>query len=233
MDVPVLSAVLVNYNCARWIEPCLHSLHRALARTAPYEVIVVDNASSDGSVEIIRREFPQVQLILNTTNEGLASAVNQGIPVARGRYVLLMNFDVTVRYGMDQLVSVLERNPCVVAAAPRTLDGGGKLRGGCGHSPTPSRLIPTMLILHRLPLLRGWVRPLLIPPGPFYDTGRQVEWASAACLLIKKSALDQVGLLDEGYWMYGEDVDWCYRAQQADWKVVFTPRAEVIVFSIV
>lgn len=223
----MLSAVLVSYNSAQWIEPCLYSLKSGLGEAIPYEIIVVDNGSSDGSIEIIRREFPQVRLVLNKANRGFAAAVNQGICLARGRYVLLLNFDVTVRYGLDRLVSVLEGHPSLAAAAPRTLDGSGKLRGGCGHFPTPSRLIPTMWMLHRVPLLRRWVRPLLIPPGPFYRTEHCVEWASAACLLLRRKALEQVGLLDESYWMYGEDVDWCYRAYRAGWEVVFTPRAEV------
>ena len=228
MDAPMLSAVLVNYNGRPWIRPCLHSLESGLGEAIPHEVIVVDNGSSDGSAELIRREFPWVRLVLNEVNRGFAAAVNQGICLARGRYVLLMNFDVRVRYGLEQLVSVLEGSPCAAAAAPRTLDGRGKLRGSCGHFPTPSRLIPTMWMLHRVPLLRRWVRPLLIPPGPFYEAERHVEWASAACLLLRRRALEQVGLLDEGYWMYGEEVDWCYRTHRAGWKVVFTPRAEVV-----
>ena len=228
MDGPVLSVVLVNHNCARWIHLCLRSLNDALVRTAPGEVIVVDNASSDDSVDIIRREFPQSRILLNDTNEGFATAANRGVLIARGRYVLLMNFDVTVQCGIDQLVSVLEGSLCAAAAAPRTLDRKGKLRGGCGHFSTLWRLIPTMLLLHRVPLLRRWVRPLLIPPGRFYDTEHQVEWASAACLLIKRSALDQVGLLDEDYWMYCEDVDWCYRAHLAGLEVIFTPKAEIV-----
>lgn len=224
-----LSVIIVNYNGARWLEACLESLV-AQANDLSYEIIVVDNASQDDSVVLLRRQFPWIRLVKNLENVGFAQANNQGIALARGRYVLLINNDTVFQSGLADLIAFLDQHPECAAVGPQMLDGNGHPRGSWGYFPTLGRLTATMLMLDRLPLIGSLLHPLLVRPSrsEFHRPAHTVDWASGACLLIRRAALEHIGGLDSHYFMYGEDVEWCYRAWRAGYQVCILPRAKLI-----
>ncbi len=215
-----LSIVIVNWNTSDLLNRCLASLLRCPQRCS-FEVIVVDNASSDGSSEMVMREFPMVRLIQNTTNLGFARANNQGIQASQGRYVLLLNSDTVVPEGtLASLASFMDQHPDAGACGPRLLRPDGTPQPyAFGGDPTLGYLLARglkQLLLHRY--LHDWAT----------DTVQKVDWVSGACLLVRRQAIEQVGLLDENIFMYFEDNDWCLRMRKAGWKVYYNPRVEVI-----
>lgn len=224
-----LSVIIANYNGEPWLEDCLKSLV-VQADGLACEVIVVDNASWDAGIDLLRRSFPWVQVIINAENVGFARANNQGFVLARGRHILLLNNDTVFQRGLAEMVAFLDQHPECGAVGPQMLDGHGHPRGSWGYFPTLGRLAATMLLLDRLPLIRSRFHPLLVRPSrpEFFHPAHPVDWASAACLLVQREALEQVGLLDVNYFMYGEDTEWCYRAWQAGYQVWVLPTAELV-----
>ena len=224
-----ISVIIVNYNGRHWLEGCLNSLkHQVKGLT--YEVIVVDNASQDDSVLLLREAFPWVKILVNTENVGFAKANNRAIALAKGRYILLLNTDTVFLHGLDLLVAFLGSHSDCAAVGPRMLNGERRPRGSWGYFPTLPRLMLTMVMVNHLPFFRHHFRPLIVRPdhSEFYCLPRQVEWASGACLLIRREVIEEVGLLDEHYFMYGEDTEWCYRVRQAGYQVWVLSSSEII-----
>jgi len=221
---PSLSAIVVSYNTRKLTLECLQALSVAL-EGVPAEVIVVDNASSDGSVEAIRREFPQISVLANDRNLGFGAANNQGMRQGHGRYFLLLNSDAFAEPGaIATLVRYMEENPTVAAAGPRLLNADGSLQVSCFPFPTP---------------FRAWVENLWLPKvlphtsrwGDYrkwnHDSPRLVDWVVGACLLVRREAYEQVGGFDEQFFMYAEESDWQRRMRDAGWQIGFTPAARV------
>ncbi len=246
--VPVsLTVIVVNWNTRDLLARCLESLAptvqgplsspAGLPRTPhlgreTVEVIVVDNASSDGSPEMVRSCFPWVQLIENEDNLGFAAANNQAIRHScafpergvRSKYVVLLNSDTEVRPGaLEILLAFMEAHPDAGAAGARLLNTDGSLQPSCHPMLTPGREFWRLLFLDRL-----WPRATYPMHRWDAEAPRRVEVIKGACLLLRRQALDQVGLLDEEYFMYTEEVDLCYRLAQAGWALWWVPRAEVI-----
>ena len=224
-----LSVVIANYNGERWLQACLNSLI-AQAQGTAWEIILVDNGSEDGSTDLIEQRFPQVRLVVNAQNLGFAKATNQGIALSRGEYILLLNTDTVFQAGLTEMMEFLDERPDCAAVGPSMADGQGHPTGSWGYFPTLSHLTSTMLFLDRLPLVRSWFHPLLFQPGrrEFSDGARPVDWASGACLLLRREVVEQVGPLDESYFMYGEDVEWCYRVWQHGYELWFLPQARLL-----
>ena len=235
----LLSIVLVNWNTRDLLTQCLESLigdHEIMIRGHGWQsadqadsgtdVLVVDNASSDGSAAMVQDRFPWVQLIENKDNVGFATASNQGIRYTQGRYVLLLNSDTQVRPGaLDALVGFMEVTPQAGATGPRLLNADGSLQPSCHPLPTPGREFWRLFFLDRI-----W-RRATYPMHRWDATApRQVDVIQGACLLLRRDALTQVGLLDEQYFMYSEEVDLCFRLAQAGWERWWVPGAEVIHF---
>ena len=221
-----LSIIIVNWNTRDLLAQCLTSLYADVpfASFAPFETFVVDNASSDGSAAMVRERFPQVHLIENSENVGFARANNQAIRQSTGRYVLLLNPDTEVQPGaLEILVRFMDAHTRVGAAGPQLLNPDGTLQAWCYPAPTLSREFWRLLYLDAF-----W-------PYGRYDmatwdlsTPREVDMAPGACLILRREALDQVGLLDEDYFIYSEEVDLCYRLRQHSWKVHWVPQAVVM-----
>jgi GT2 family glycosyltransferase/glycosyltransferase involved in cell wall biosynthesis len=223
----LLSVVVVSHNGCELLRSCLESL-RAEAEVLPVEVIVVDNASSDGAVAMVEAEHGWVRLIESGGNLGFARACNIGIGVARGEYVLLLNPDTEVPAGaLKRCAEEIARRPEVGALGCKLVLRDGTIDHACKRSfPTPLSALAYMTRASRLPLLAragGYTASHL---GD--DDEGNVDAINGAFMLVRAAAIDDVGLLDEAYWMYGEDLDWCHRLWSAGWTVLYWPGATVV-----
>jgi GT2 family glycosyltransferase len=188
------------------------------------EVFVVDNASDDGSVAMVHDRFPLVRLIANAENLGFARASNQAIRRSESHYVLLLNSDTLVLPGaMQALVRHMETHMRVGAVGARLLNSDGSLQPSCAPMPTPSLELWRLAFLDRIWRLATY-------PMHRWDTAQAhpVDAIKGACLLLRRQALDYVGLLDEGFFMYTEEVDLCFRLRKAGWELAWVPQAAVV-----
>jgi GT2 family glycosyltransferase len=223
LTAPDMSIVLVCWNNKDYLEPCLDSLYDSQLRSS-FDVVVVDNGSTDGSQEMLHDRFPDVQIVQNDHNVGLGKASNQGIEVTSGRYVLLLNNDTLIDgASLDAMVDFLDKHPNTGAVGGRLLNSDGSFQAGYADFSTLSE---EFLIATRL-------GELMRPGYPSHaddDQIKEVGWMSSACLLVRRSALDNVGMLDEEYFIYGDEADIQYRLQKAGWKVYYLPQANTIHF---
>ena len=219
--VPDLSIVIVCMNNKQYLEPCLRSLYDA-DLSHRFDVVVIDNGSTDGTQTMLREKFPMVQLIQNEHNVGLSRASNQGIQATRGRYVLLLNDDTLVNgASLGAMMDYLETHPKAGAVGGRLLNPDGLFQAAGNKFPS---LFEEFLITTRLGTLL-WPN---YPDRGYPDTETVVDWIGSACLLLRRQALDQVGLLDETYFIYGDETDLQYRLKKAGWQVVYLPNVTTI-----
>jgi GT2 family glycosyltransferase len=212
------TVIIVNWNGAEYLERLLRSLEDA----SPHSVIVVDNASSDSSQEILLR-FPNVETIRNQQNLGFGFAANQGIALAKTNYLLLLNADVEVMSGtLSLLECFLDENQTAAIVAPQLLFADGSLQPSCRPFPTTARLFLYFSYLDHL-------IPWKYRPGKeFHQTTSEVDQPMGAAMMIRKSALDEVGTFDERFFLYMEDVDLCERIKKQGWKIFYLPAAKII-----
>jgi len=218
-----LSVVIVSWNTRALTEACLAAVCAA-ADGLRTETIIVDNASTDGTAEAIVAGGAAIRLIANSDNAGFARANNQAIAQCTGRYVLLLNSDTVACSGaLSALVRFMDAHPEAGAAGPYLENTDGSLQPSCHPVLTPWREFWRLLFLERFV-------PLATYPMHRWGTSepREVEVIKGACLLLRRSALDQVGLLDERYFMYSEEMDLCYRLARAGWKLFWVPEAHVV-----
>ena len=221
-----VSIIVVNWNTSALLRDCLLSI-RAETK-ASHQVIVVDNASSDGSAAMVRAEFPDVALIANADNRGFAGANNQGLRVATGRNVLLLNPDTIVLDGaIDRMLTWLDRNPDVGCVGCQVLEGPGVIQRTCFADPTPARQMIVELGLMRL---ARWIPAFGQPWYSDWDrrTVRNVDVVSGMFMLVPRAVLERVGLLDDAFFLYAEEADWCRRIRKAGWRCVFAPVAQIV-----
>jgi N-acetylglucosaminyl-diphospho-decaprenol L-rhamnosyltransferase len=215
-----VAAAVVTYNALPWIEQCLESL-------AGTHTVVVDNGSTDGTVALVRERFPEVELV-ESENRGLGAGWNEGIRRTSGRYVLLLNSDAwLVGDALARLQAFADRRPEAAIVAPRLLNQDGSLQRSVRGFPTLWRLATEYFFLRKIsprsPVLNGFYA------GGFdHDEVREAEFVMGACMLVRRSATDQVGLLDEDYFLFSEETDWCYRFRKAGWQVLFFPGARCV-----
>ena len=225
-DKPYLSTVIVNWNTCAELEACLRSIGEE--DSIRLETIVIDNASPDDSVEMVKREFPGVLLIENKANLGFAKAANQGIQSSRGRYVLLLNPDSEVRPGaLSAIVRFGDANPKVGIFGPKILNPDGSLQYSCRGFPTVAAGLFRNTILTKYFPRNSYIYDYLML-GWDHSEPRDVDWVSGAALVARRELLDDIGLLDERFYMYCEDVDLAYRAHQKNWRVTYCPLAVVV-----
>lgn len=227
-----LAIVIVNYNTRDLLRDCLRSLATAAPRS-DVTTWVVDNCSSDGSVEMVRAEFPNVQLIVSEHNGGYAYANNLALrpllaPGATPDFALLLNPDTVVPPdALDILLDYMDEHPDVGACGPKLLLADGSLDLACRRGfPTPEVAFYRMTGLSRLfPRSPRFARYNMTYLDPDVET--EVDSVVGACMLVRGSLLHEVGLLDETFFMYGEDLDWAYRIKQYGWKIMYVPRVIV------
>jgi len=224
MDV---SVIIVNWNTEDLLQECLQSVFEA-PQTIDLEVIVVDNASSDGSVAMVEKAFPQVKLVQNPDNKGFAAANNQGMALAQGRYILLLNSDTVV---LDDAIGATTRfadaHDDVAVTGCRVLNADRSLQPTCFMYPSLLNMLLSSSYLYKL-----------FPKSRFFGRERMTWWdrtdtrdvdvVTGCFMLVRRDAIDQVGCLDESFHMYGEETDWCYRFKEAGWRVVFAPDGEIV-----
>ncbi len=216
---PPLSVVIVSYNTVALLARCVRSV---LADAPPdTEIYVVDNASSDGSADMVRRAFPAVRLIANSDNGGFAAAANQALRRARGRYVMLLNPDAELRRGsLPRVVAFLDARPAVGVAGARLIYQDGRFQHSAFRFPSlPMAFLEFFPINHRLVNSRLNGR---FPPAD-YRRVFAIDHPLGACMTVRHEALRKVGLLDESFFLYCEEVDWCWRFKQAGWHVAHCP----------
>lgn len=213
-----LSIIIINFNTRELLKKCLESIENE-KKAREREIIVIDNASSDDSRQMVEKEFPSVNLILNSENVGFAKAVNKGLAIAKGESVLLLNSDTQLKKGsLENLLEFEERvRPAIVGM--KMINPGGTSQPSVFHLPT----------------LRGAVSEYWLGEKgsfskyePLGGTGQEVEAVSGGAMLISRNVLAKIGLLDERYFFYFEDLDYCRRARKAGFKVYYLPSAEVV-----
>ncbi len=220
-----ISIIVVNWNTVDMLRDCLTSVVQNLD-DLDAEVIVIDNASSDGSQEMVGREFQNVVLIKNKENVGFAAANNQGFRIAKGEYVLLLNSD-TIVHGdvLKQSVNYLVEHKSVGAMGCRVLNTDGSVQLTCSEFPTLTNLLVMSSGLWKLKSPR-WFGKYLMTDWQ-RDSERSVEVISGCYLLLRQEVIREVGPLDEHFFFFGEETDWCYRIRSADWQLMFAPVGEI------
>jgi N-acetylglucosaminyl-diphospho-decaprenol L-rhamnosyltransferase len=214
------AVVVVSYNTRELLRECLESVREE----GPAETVVVDNASRDGSPEVVQAAFPEVLLLANAGNPGYGAASNQGIAACRAPYVLLLNADTRLRPGtLAVLGRELERHPKAAVAGPLLLNPDGTRQPSCFPFLGPFEVLVMNTYLNRLVRLTRRFRPVYskAPAG-------EVPWVKGAALAIRRTAFEEVLGFDEAYFLYAEEMDLCWRLRRAGWKVRFTPEAEVV-----
>lgn len=196
-----ISVIIVNYNNSKLLEECLISLYSSTNK-ATLEVIVADNASTDDSVHMVKTLFPEVKVIENKQNLGFIKATNQGLRIYSGRYALLLNDDTVVKDGaIDKMLKFMNKNPKAGACGPKLLNKDGTIQ--------------------RQGSLLG--KRFWLAPKP-----KEIGFLVGACLMVRRETIDKVGILDENFFFYTDDLDWCKRIKKAGWKIYFLPEPEVI-----
>jgi len=233
-----LSIVIVSWNVRALLRRCLQSV-LAEAKPGPddgvfqlgdwkVEILIVDNASADGSIEMVRSQFPHVHLIANGENRGFTAANNQGLSRARGRYLLLLNPDTeVVGDALATMIRYVEANAEIGALGAKLLYPDGSIQSSRRRFPTLSTALVESTVVQE-----WWKDNRILHRYYMTDTGddeiQRVDWVVGACLLVRRQAYEQVGGLDEGFFMYSEELDWCRRIKAAGWEVVYLPTATVM-----
>jgi len=203
------------------LRDCLHSVHGTV-RGIAYEIIVVDNDSNDGSIEMLGKEFPEVRIISNSENKGFAAAVNQGLKIMKGRYALLLNTDtILFKDAVSSLFSFMEGHPEAAMACGQLRNADGSKQNSIGNFPTLITLLMNTSLLE-------YVFPTRYPSKRHeYKTPIEIDSGIGACLIVRKEAIDKVGMLDERYFFFFEETDWARSMRSAGWKVYFVPSANI------
>lgn len=223
-----LSVVIVNYNTKKLTIDCIQSVLKSKLNFQ-YDIFVVDNASSDGSVEQIKSEFPNVHVISNKENVGFSKANNQAIKACSSRYVLLLNSDTIVNENtLDEMIRYMDEETNVGAVGCEVNLPDGTLDKACHRGfPTPEASLYYMIGLAKK-----------IPNSSKYNSYHKsymnmhevhdIDCLVGAFMMVRREAFEQVGLLDEEFFMYGEDIDWCYRIKEAGWRIVYNPTVSIV-----
>jgi GT2 family glycosyltransferase len=222
-----LSITVVSYNTRELLRECLESVKNYNSKSS-IEIIVVDNASHDGSPEMVKNEFPQVKLIANTENYGFAKANNQSWEFVKGKYWLLLNSDAVVRKGaLDILVAFMDKHPQAGLATARVVSTDGSPQHCAQRVPSIWKSLFEFSRIHKL-LPKSMTGKFLLGNYWSYDKPIEVGWAWGTALIARGKAVEEAGLLSEDFFMYGEDLEWCLRMKKHGWQIWFCNEAEVM-----
>ncbi len=224
-----LSVTIVNYNTKDLLKQCIKSIYNT-TKEITFEIIVVDNASTDGSVEMLKKEFPDVKVIANKENLFFTRAHNQALRISKGRYLMILNSDTVILDGaFDKIVKFMDEHPECGACGPKLVGPDMKHQWSGEKFPTLLYAFFDVLLLNTIfpknpvkskRLQRTWNR----------NTTTEVDTVSGACMLVRKNVIDKVGILDENFLSYWEEIDWCKRIKDNGWKIFFISDAVIIHF---
>ena len=218
--MPDVSVVVVTLNALPWVERCLESV-------SGHDVVLVDHGSTDGTLELVRERFPAVRVV-EQENRGMGGGNNAGMRVAGGRYWLLLNSDAwVVDDAVERLVAFADEHSRAAVVGPRLRNPDGTLQRSVRAEPTVWRLATEYLGVRKLAPHSNLLNPLYLG-GFAHDEVRESDWLSGAALLVRREAAEAVGLFDEDFFMFSEEVDWLTRFRHAGWQVLFFPGAEVV-----
>jgi hypothetical protein len=220
MERPDVTVVIVAWNALPWLERCLDSV-------SGHDVVIVDNGSTDATVAWVREHHPDVRLV-EQENKGMGGGNNAGMRVASGRYFFLLNSDAwVVGDGLGRLVTYADAHPEAAVVGPRLVNTDGTLQRSVRAEPTLWRLATEYLFIRKLAPRSTLLNPLYVG-GFAHDVETEADWLYGPALLVRREAADSVGLFDESFFMFSEEVDWMTRFRRAGWKVLFYPGAEVV-----
>jgi GT2 family glycosyltransferase len=224
----VLSIIIVHYKTQDLTLQCLRSIREFKPRFS-CEILLIDNGSQDGIGEVIAEEFPEVRLIETGRNDGFGPANNLGIVNAHGKFILLLNSDTKIIEPVfDRLVHYMESHLDVGCIGPQHFGGDGRHQVSYGKFPNLFTEILRKIVDYRIALNDTNIRGHL---AEFCSAEQEVDWLSGSCILLRREALRQAGLLDESFFMYFEDTDLCKRIQDLGWKIVFCPMSKILHYS--
>ena len=226
MTAPNLSIIIVSWNVCELLRACLRAIADRGSNLA-LEVIVVDSGSNDGSPEMVRQAFPTVNLIARPDNVGFPKGNNLGLAQANGRYLLLLNPDAEVQENaLATMVAYMENHPHIGALGPQLLNPDGTVQSSRRRFPS------LMTAFFESTWLQNIAPPKLLRDYYLLDVAdgetAVVDWVTGACLLTRREVYEQLGGLDEGYFMYSEELDWCRRIKDAGWEIIYLPTAQVM-----
>lgn len=233
---PKVSIVIVSFNTKKLIVDCIKSIKSA-TNNLDYEIIVVDNNSVDNSLEAIRKlKYKNISFIENKDNRGFAKANNQGISLAKGKYILLLNSDTYITSNViSDVVGWMDKHEKVGIASCSLLNKDLTMQGSGGFFPTPLRVFMWMFFLDDIPGMDSLVKPFhpmhtrsLYKNESYFNKTQSQDWVTGAFFLIREQVIEQVGAFDEDFFMYTEEVELCYRAKLAGWKVMLLPEWSII-----
>ena len=225
----IIDIVIVNYNATPYLLGCLSSIYQAKATINGARIIVFDNASMDG-VGRIKSWFPEVELLHSPTNVGFAKAVNHAIRMSFAPYVLILNPDTCIQKPFfDAMLDFMETHPDVGVLGPRIFDENGRVQGSARSYPTPATaLFGRSTFLTRLFPNNRYTAKHVLAKGAQIEQPMDVDWVSGACMLVRRAAIASVGMLDEHFFMYWEDADWCRRMRENRWRVIYFPKSALV-----
>ncbi len=224
-----LSIIVINWNTCELLRNCLNSVLDGAPKGGSFEIIVVDNASTDGSREMVKRLFPQVTMILNETNKGFAAANNQAMQIASGSNILLLNSDTLVHGDvLANSLAYMDAHWHVGAMGCRVLNEDGSLQHSTSQFPSLLNLMIQTLGLDRLTFMSAFRKYRMLDWDR--QSERYVETISGCYLMVRKECIEAVGALDEDFFFFGEETDWCRRIREAGWRVAFAPVGNITHF---
>lgn len=216
---------MVNYNTAHLLDKMFSTLYSAIKPELTVQIIVIDNASADNSVDVLRNKYPEVKLITNQVNVGFGRANNQGLPFIEGRYVLLLNTDAFVSPDtLSKTIAYMDANPRCGILGAKLVGRDGELQPSCRFFPTPWNIF-----LIRTGFSRFFINTRMVDdPDWDHASVRQCDWVPGCYYLIRHEVIEQVGLFDPRYFLYSEEVDHCLEVKKAGWEVTYYPDTTVV-----
>lgn len=222
-----LSIIILNYKTKGLVKQCLKNV-MATVKNLDYELIVIDNGSNDGCEKMIKENFPGLKFIQTGKNLGFAAGNNFGLKIAQGKYIMILNPDITILdNAIEKMVAFMENNSEVGLAGPKLISPDGQYQISCRTFQTPRLILYRRTPLGRLPFAKKELDEHLMLEFD-HATNLEVDWVMGACMLVRKEALTKVGLLDERFFFYVEDMDWCRRFWQSNYQVYYLAEAEMV-----
>ena len=222
-----ISVIILSYNTKTLLKDCLSSL-LAKTRSLEMEIIVVDNHSTDESTSMVRKYFPQVDLIVNSENYGFSKGNNVGLKKASGDYILLLNSDVIfTEDAIGKMLKAMDEDPKIGISSCQLVDTDCNIQPTGGFFPTIFRVFAWMFFLDDIPFLNRFFHSYH-PQGFWYKKERLQDWVTGAFFLMRKQVVEEIGFLDENIFMYAEEMEYCYRAKNRGWLVKYSPITSII-----